>query len=305
MKPALIIHGGAGSWQDVSAGPVLEAMQAACAPARDLLLAGGSALDVVERAVMLLEEQPLFDAGRGSYLNRSGEVEMDALIIDAQEGNFGAVSAVRRVRSAIQLARLVMEKTPYSFFTGAGADALAAELGLPLIPNIELVTEGTLRLFQKHRAGQPQPPEAFGTVGAVALDAEGRLASATSTGGIPNKPAGRVGDTPLFGSGGYADRRYGAASATGVGEHIMRVLLSKYAIDCIGQGQTAQQAATAAGHYINGFFDPSEAGIIIVDREGRIGAAHTTARMPIAWVEADGTVRASMGGGLDGTGEPA
>jgi beta-aspartyl-peptidase (threonine type) len=295
MKPAILTHGGAGAWRNSDDQATLEAMQQATAAGWAILLAGGSALDAVEKAVNVLEDHPLFDAGFGSFLNSMGEVEMDALIADGSTLNFGAVAAVRRVRYPISLARGVMERTPYCFFVGDGADWLAAELGMPLISNLDLVTDTNLESFRRRKERVPEP---LGTVGAVALDSQGNLASATSTGGVPDKPPGRVGDSPIFGAGGYADNRFGAASATGKGENVMRVLLSRYAVDQIAAGMTAQEAAAAASRHISGYFETPDTGIIVVDRDGNIGASHTTHKMPIGWVDAGGAIRIRMSGGL-------
>lgn len=299
MKPAIIVHGGAGAWTERLLQPGLDGVRKAATIGWEILSAGGSALQAVEQATIYLEDAPPFDAGVGSFLNEFGEVEMDALICDGCTLNFGAVAGVKHVKNPITLARLVLTDTPHCFFVGDGADHLALKLGLPYVSNLHFILPDMFEAFKARR--QPEPiPESLGTVGAVAIDLHGDMASATSTGGTRDKMPGRVGDSPLFGAGGYADNRYGAASATGKGENIMRVLLSKYAVDCIATGNSAQEAATAAAQYIGGYFDPSDIGIILVDREGRIGAAHTTPYMPIGWVDGDGIVQASLGGGIEG-----
>ncbi len=298
-KIALLLHGGAGDWpaDEFDYDEVVSAMRQAAYIGWGILREGGSALDAVEKATNYLEDHPLFDAGIGSHLNLFGEVEMDALIVDGRYPDFGAVAGVKHVQHPISFARRVMTDTPHSFFVGAGADALAAQMGFPVIPNIEFITEREKRLFLNREKGLAKPS---GTVGAVARDAKGDLASATTTGGTPNKPRGRVGDTPLFGCGGYAYNPYGAASATGVGEQVMRVLLSKYAVDQIALGADAPQAAQNAMEYINRFFPSTNVGIIVIDADGNLGAAHTTQHMPIAWVGEDGIIHANMGPGLRG-----
>src|SRR5262245_17150212 len=223
--PKLLVHGGAGEWGTKDHNQAVNGIREATAVGWQVLMDGGSALDAVEQAVIVLEDNPVFDAGVGSYLNDKGEVEMDALIADGQTLKFGAVAAVQHVRHPISLARLVMTRTDNCFFVAEGADQLAAELGMPLIPNLELMTDLELSVFRRKHA----EAEKLGTVGAVALDKTGRLAAATSTGGMPFKKKGRVGDSPIFGAGGYANE-YGAASGTGRGEDLMRLLLCKYVV---------------------------------------------------------------------------
>lgn len=294
MQPAIIVHGGAWDWPDELDGPKTEHLRQAARIGWDILKNGGSALDAVEAAAFYLEDIPLFDAGTGSHLNADGVVEMDALIVDGHTRNFGAVASVQRVRNPITLARKVMDETAYNFFAGAGADKLAIEMGLPTVPNISLVSEEELALFRQGKT----PTEAHDTVGAVAIDSQGHIAAATSTGGTPHKPAGRVGDSPLYGAGGYADDAYGAAGATGKGEHSARVLLSRYAVDQIAAGMDAQAAAEAAMDHIDSVFATSMVGLIVVDHDGRLGAAHTTPKMAVGWIDADGEAQASVRGGL-------
>ncbi len=298
-KPSIIVHGGAGTWPDKDDVEAAAGAKRAAEIGWSILQAGGSALDAVEKATNYLEDHPLYDAGRGSFLNELGEVEMDALITDGTTLNFGAVAAVKHVQHPISLARLVMTETEYAFFAGEGADMLAQKLGMPVVPNIAFVTEQMYKEFIERTGGHIHIPS-LGTVGAVAIDSEGHMASATSTGGRRDKPKGRVGDTPIFGAGGYADDRYGAASATGIGEHAMRTLLCRYVIDRIAEGATAQEAATQAAYYVDGFFNPSNLGIIIVDKYGNLGAMHTTPKMPIGWIDEDGIAHGSMGGSIHG-----
>lgn len=296
-RPVILTHGGAGQWLESAFDSALSGMQQATAAGWAILSNGGSALDAVEKAVNLLEDHPVFDAGIGSFLNEMGEVEMDALIVDGAAITFGAVAAVRNVRYPISLARLVMTKTPHCFFVGDGADKLAVDLGMPRVPNLTFVTSDKFLAFQDRDS---RTGETLGTVGAVALDSHGNIASATSTGGTLNKAKGRVGDSPIFGAGGYADNQAGAASATGKGENIMRVLLSKYAVDRLAEGLSAQEAASAASRYISSRFEIPNSGIIVVDKHGRLGASHTTYKMPIGWVDENGAIQVSLGGGVDG-----
>jgi L-asparaginase / beta-aspartyl-peptidase len=293
--PRILIHGGAGAWTNREPEAVIAGVRAGALRGWEVLRNGGSALDAAEAAVILLEDDPLFDAGVGSFVNDQGEVEMDALFADGRAIQFGAVAGVRRIKHPISLARLVMEKTPHCFFVSDGAEELAVSLGMALVPNIEFITEAEFALFRARRgSGQPREGLGTGTVGAVAIDAQGHLASATSTGGVPDKKKGRVGDTPIFGAGGYADDRYGAASATGKGENIMRFLVCKDVADRIASGLDAQTAADAALKRMLEHLPEPDAGVIVVDARGNLGAAHTTRAMPVAWVDAEGNIHARM-----------
>jgi L-asparaginase / beta-aspartyl-peptidase len=294
--PSIIVHGGAGQWANADEAAVLAGVEQAARAGWEVLRAGGTATDAVIAATVVLEDHPLFDAGYGSFVNAEGEVEMDALLCDGANFNFGAVAGVRRIANAIQLARIVLEKTPHCFFVGDGADALAAAHGLEIIPNINLVTPKEYALFhERWAAGHTAPRTGLGTgtVGAVALDAQQRIVSATSTGGTPDKPKGRVGDCPIYGSGGYADDHLGGTSATGQGENIMRTFLCKNAVDHM-QTAAAQAAIRQAVETLAARIPNPEAGLIGVDAQGRLGAYHSTAAMPIAWVTAEGTLSSAM-----------
>jgi beta-aspartyl-peptidase (threonine type) len=298
----LIVHGGAAAWNYYNHDDVLQAMHAAVAVGWAMLCNGGSALDAVEAATVVLEDHPIFDAGTGSHLNDRGEVEMDALITDGWQRDFGAVAGLRHIKNPIKLARVIMSHTRHRFFIANGAEALAEELGIPLVPNMSLVTDAELAIFRKMLARtETEPHPDLGTVGAVALDRDGHLASATSTGGSPFKKQGRVGDVPIYGAGGYSDDRFGGASTTGVGENIMRHLLSKMAVDLMEEGLSANDAATQAVQQVAREIPSPEVGLIVIDAQGRLGAAHTTAHMAVAWIDTDGEPHASMTGPYDFT----
>ncbi len=301
MKPALIVHGGAWFLPQRKREAALRGVRLAAEAGWAVLRGGGSAIDAVEAAVRAMEDDPTFDAGRGSYLNLEGEVEMDAIIMDGCTLDLGAVAAIRRVRHPVTVARLVMERSPHAFFVGEGATAFAAAMGIPLCDPADLLGRTGDEFPDDERWLPPewvaaQAARAADTVGAVALDAAGHLAVATSTGGMPHKAPGRVGDSPLVGSGAYADDRLGAASATGWGERLMRVVISKTACDWLGRGLSAQEAAEAAiallHERVRGY-----GGLIVIDREGRIGAAHNTPHMARAWVTPGGEIAATIGGG--------
>lgn len=279
--PSIVVHGGA--W--FIPADLREVYIAGCREAArvgwELLQAGAPALDAVEAAVRVLEDDPTYDAGRGSYFNQAGEVEMDAIIMDGRTLNLGAVAAVQRVRHPISLARQVMAREGINFVVGRGAEALARELDVPLCDPAELLG--------KRDTGDWEPPLPSDTVGAVALDMRGNLAVATSTGGTPDKWPGRVGDSPLVGSGAYADNHSGAAAATGSGETLMRIVPSKRACDLLAAGTPAMEAARAVIRYlrerVGGY-----GGLILLDPEGNVGLAHNTPNMSYAYVTPAGEI---------------
>jgi len=267
-----------------------------------LLDKGGSAVHAVEAAVAVLEDDDTFDAGRGSFLTRDGRVQLDALLMDggAKDGlmRAGGVACVERLRNPIHAARLVLDKSPHVYFVGQGAEEFAQQHGMELIDNTELVLDRErLRLEdaqEKERAGLPdltfagddKSPEtaaeltSHDTVGAVALDARGNIAAATSTGGTLNKAPGRVGDSSLIGCGCYADNASAAVSLTGWGEPIMKLVLGKWAVDRVQQGRAPEQVAPDAIAYLYKRLG-GHGGIILLAPDGRYGIAHNTPRM--AW----------------------
>ncbi|MCX7606674.1 MAG: isoaspartyl peptidase/L-asparaginase [Bacteroidia bacterium] len=213
---AIAIHGGAGNIRPENLSPsqakkVERYLQEVVEEGYRLLQEGRSAIEVVEIAVRRLEDAGYFNAGAGAVPNEKGEVELDAAIMDGRDRKAGAVAAVKKVRNPVTLARLVMERTPHVLIVAEGADSLAQEWELPLRNSVPL---------------SPDVPWSYGTVGAVALDKQGNLAAATSTGGIMGKKAGRVGDTPLIGAGTYAENGLLALSATGQGEYFIRSVLA-------------------------------------------------------------------------------
>lgn len=299
MNVAIIVHGGAGDW-DLNSSRLTEAQQAcaeAAATAQSILLAGGSALDAVEAAGRILEDCPILDAGRGSYLNTDGEVEMDALIMDGRTLQLGAVAAVQRVRNPITLARRIMEGSDHNFLVAKGAEEFADRLNFPRCTVEELLVEEEierLHELESHLDGRTAAILANAgplgdTVGAVAIDQHGNLAVATSTGGTRNKLPGRVGDSPLVGSGGYADNWTAAASATGHGEDLMRIVISKQVCDFVAHGLSAQSACEAAIRLLEERTQ-GEGGLIAIDAHGRIGLAYNTTAMPHAYATATNPV---------------
>jgi beta-aspartyl-peptidase (threonine type) len=309
-RPILLVHGGAWAIPDDAVEAHTFGVRSALLAGYALLERGATAVDAVEAAVAVLEDDEAFDAGRGSFLTRDGRVQLDALLMDGGiTGTMraGGVACVERLRNPIHAARLVLEKSPHVYFVGRDAENFAAELGMPLIDNSELVLERErVRLAdaqEKERAGFPDQTfsgvqntaqemdkEAPGrapydssshdTVGAVALDAGGNLAAATSTGGTLNKAPGRVGDSSLIGCGCYADNLSAAVSLTGWGEPIMKLVLGKWAVDRVLAGDAPDAAAEAAIAYLFRRLG-GHGGIILLGPDGRYGLAHNTPRM--AW----------------------
>jgi beta-aspartyl-peptidase (threonine type) len=280
----------------------------------NILTKNGSALDAIEAAITVMEDDDTFDAGRGSFLTRDGRVQLDALMMDGATLRAGGVACVERLRNPIQAARLILDKSPHVYFVGPGAERFATQHGMRLIDNTDLIVpreRDRLMQFQRaQRAGAPdtiftgsaEPDPALDTelehtlpeelriddptlhshdtVGAVALDALGNLAAGTSTGGTLSKAPGRVGDSSLIGCGCYADNASAAVSLTGWGEPIMKLVLGKWAVDRFASGASPQQAATEAIDYLFTRLG-GHGGIILLGPNGSLGLAHNTPRM--AW----------------------
>jgi beta-aspartyl-peptidase (threonine type) len=288
-RPAVVVHGGAWGIPDPEIKAHLAGVRAAAEAAWEVLDNGGSAMDAVERAIVLLEDDDTFDAATGSHLNRDGEVELDAGVMEGANLMAGAVAAVKRLKNPILAARKIMEVGDHILLVGEGAERYAAEKGVPLHPNHVLVVPRELTRWEQMRRGQFKlstqdafRQRHFGTVGAVALDREGQLVGGTSTGGSLFKRPGRVGDSPLPGCGYWADNDTAAVSTTGWGVSIIRVGLARLAADLVGQGAVGPEAAERAiqqlGDRVGGW-----GGLILIDRAGWVGFAHNTPRMAFAW----------------------
>src|ERR1700724_387428 len=251
---------------------------------------GGSALDAVEEAVVVLEDDETFDAGRGSFLNRDGKVQLDAFIMDGATLRGGGVGCVERIRNPVRAARKILSDSPHVYFVAEGAERFAAEHGIALCRNADLIIPREverLRAYQAQSAGDGNDLFApaldmlsHDTVGAVALDREGNIAASTSTGGTLNKAPGRLGDSSLIGCGCYADNLSAAASTTGWGEPIMKLVLAKWAADRVESGSLPEWIAQEAMNYLKQRLN-GHGGIILLDAQGRFGIAHNTPRM--AW----------------------
>ncbi len=248
---------------------------------------GGSALDAVEEAVVVMEDDETFDAGRGSFLNREGKVQLDSLIMDGATLRAGGVGCVEHIANPVRAARKVLSESPHVYFVAEGAERFAQEHGVPLCKNEDLIIPREierLRILQGTTLGATQelfaPTISHDTVGAVALDREGNIAAATSTGGTLNKAPGRLGDSSLIGCGCYADNQSAAVSTTGWGEPIMKLVLAKWAADRVASGNMPQWVADEAMNYLKDRVG-GHGGIILLDAQGRLGIAHNTPRM--AW----------------------
>jgi beta-aspartyl-peptidase (threonine type) len=306
---AIIVHGGAGAIPLERRDAAREGCRAAAVAGWEALRAGGSAMDAIQAAIVAMENNPSYNAGTGAVLTAEGRAELDAGIMDGQSLQAGAVAGVTRIKNPILLARMALE-SPHVLLIGAGAEQFAVESGVALCDPRELITPAQhARWQQGYRAGDdvnigpstgatasatvrhPGLPDEnvhddghkHGTVGAVAVDAQGRIAAGASTGGIAAKHPGRVGDTPLVGAGFYAESPFGGASSTGHGEDFIRLLLAKRAVDYIAAGMPAQAAAEraiqllaerAGGH----------GGIILLDGEGQPGFARNTGSMAFAYM---------------------
>ncbi|MEL6865203.1 MAG: isoaspartyl peptidase/L-asparaginase [Bacteroidota bacterium] len=291
MNAKIIVHGGAWDIPDAYVANHIQGVHAAITQVYPLLVKGLSALDAVEAAVNILEADPTFDAGRGAFLNNSGQIELDALIMDGQDLSFGAVAALSNQLHPVSIARKVMEETDHCFLVGAGANAFAKAMGFEELAPSELLTERELAFYHQIRqnpdyhARQSFEAGPYDTVGAVAMDINGRLAAATSTGGTPRKLPGRVGDSPIAGAGAYADGDLGACSTTGWGEAIMKVLLSKRVCDAFAHlpaMQAAQEGIQQLKQKVDGL-----GGIIGIDKKGNYAFAHNTPRMAFAYYDPD------------------
>ncbi|MGA2568978.1 MAG: isoaspartyl peptidase/L-asparaginase [Terracidiphilus sp.] len=297
---AIAVHGGAGDIERSKLGPngekgyrasLLKAVEAGAA----VLDRGGSSLDAVEAAVRVLEDDPLFNAGRGAVFAADGTNQMDAAIMDGATLRAGAVADVTRTRNPIALARAVMEKTPYVFLVGPGADAYSVQAGMEQEPPAYFFTESRWQSLVKQleKEGRPVPPRPagapppdkavpvaqldeaadthrFGTVGVVALDRQGNVASGTSTGGLQGKMPGRVGDSPLIGAGTYASNQSCAVSGTGVGEYFIRYTVAREVCALVQyKGLALQQAADEV---IQKRLEPihGDGGVIAVAPDGQL-----------------------------------
>jgi beta-aspartyl-peptidase (threonine type) len=306
MTPALIAHGGAGSWRPGTEEDAVAGMKAAVEAGRAVLLAGGSALDAVCATVVALEDNPNYNAGTGGVLNFDGFVELDASVMVSEHKRFGAVTGLQRVKNPVLVARKVMEETDHAMLTGEGALRFARAMGFgdhdPVTDARHADWRQKRALLEENLKGgksmrtldflRAHPDYAGGTVGAAAVDSQGVLAAATSTGGVTMKLVGRVGDSPIPGAGNYATELM-AASATGTGEYVLRSLSTRQMHEAMSHGDSLDEAMAQALAQLKRDFD-GDIGIVAVDREGRPVARHLSKDMPHAYFSGRAEVVARM-----------
>jgi isoaspartyl peptidase/L-asparaginase-like protein (Ntn-hydrolase superfamily) len=298
----LVVHGGAGKRTDPAAEPRYRAgLEEALRRGSAVLAGGGSSLDAVEVVVSYLEDEPAFNAGKGSVLTHVGTHELDAAIMDGRDRSAGAVAGVRTVRHPVHLARLVMEKTPHVLLAGEGAEAFAAEMAVERVENSWFDTPHRRRqleeALEEERGERPAGSASsgpMGTVGAVALDRAGHLAAATSTGGTTNKLPGRIGDSPLVGAGTWADDATCAVSGTGKGEQFIRnAVASRVSMLMAYGGRSLPQAAEEV---VGRVLKPGDGGVIAVGGDGSVAVSFNSEMMGRGVADARGRFEVAVGG---------
>ena len=299
-NPILVVHGGAWAIPDDMVEAHLNGVRNAASAGWRALELGGSALDAVEEAIVVMEDDETFDAGRGSFLNRDGKVQLDAFIMDGETLRGGGVGCVEHLRNPVRAARQILSNSPHVYFVAEGAERFAAEHGIELCKNEDLIIPREVERLRAYQAQQSThgndlfaPEISHDTVGAIALDRNGNIAASTSTGGTLNKDPGRLGDSSLIGCGCYADNASAAASTTGWGEPIMKLVLAKWAADRVSAGNLPEWVAKEAMNYLKQRLN-GHGGIIVLDAKGRYGIAHNTPRM--AWaVRSEDSLEAGTG----------
>jgi beta-aspartyl-peptidase (threonine type) len=292
----IIVHGGAWDIPQNHHSSHLSGVEKSIKVGLNALESGGNAVQAAIAAVRTMEDDPTFDAGFGSFLNKAGAVEMDAIIMDGSDLSFGAVAAIQNVKNPVLVAERIRIKTDHSFLVGSGATQFAIENGIKFCPTENLLVGRELERYKELKKRKNiktrdffETTRASDTVGAVTLDRYGNIAVATSTGGTPNKLPGRVGDSPVIGSGAYADNFRGGASSTGWGESLMKVTLAKSALDYIHSGLSTQEACRRVIQYLSSRVD-GRGGIICMDRQGRAAYAFNTPFMARAIANQHGII---------------
>lgn len=300
---AIAIHAGAGTIERSNLGEeqekqIRDALESAVRAGHEVLESGGTSLDAIVRAVTLLEDTPLFNAGKGAVFNSAGKNELDASIMDGSDLNAGAVAGVHNIRNPVLLARKVMTDSKHVMLGGKGAETFARENGIEFADDAYFRTDYRWHQLEKARAREDAstahlsetPDQWFSTVGAVAVDRSGNLAAATSTGGMTNKRWGRIGDSPIIGAGTYADNRSCAVSATGHGEYFIRATVARDICSRVQyQGASLQEAADTVVNEVLVEMGGS-GGIISIDAAGNIAMPFNTAGMYRASVDMNGKV---------------
>ncbi len=294
MKIAIAVHGGAGEnslFLQKNGQETENGLAEACQSGYRILQRGGTALDAVEEAVRFLEDNPLFNAGRGSALNAKGEVEMDASIMDGRSLKAGAVSMVRNVKNPVTLARVIMNETSHVLLSGYGAFDFAQQEGLCLRPDSYFITNNQYEDYE-NLLNQQQITKMHGTVGAVALDQKGHLAAATSTGGTSHCLPGRVGDSCIIGAGCYANDKGCAVSGTGEGEYLITGVIGHTISMMTEFDMPLQQACEQVIHERNK--GKGEIGVIALNPRGEIGMTFNTEVMKRAWIDINGQLHVAI-----------
>jgi beta-aspartyl-peptidase (threonine type) len=303
VAPVLVVHGGAGVVRrEMTAERERAAradLQQALAAGYAVLQSGGSSLDAVQQAIVVLEDSPLFNAGKGAVFNHDGKNELDASIMDGASLRAGAIANVHRIKNPIVLARAVLAQSEHVMLIGAGAEAFAASVGMELVDPAYFYTESRWQALQqaieaeRHARNDAGTTPHHGTVGAVALDGHGNLAAGTSTGGMTNKRFGRVGDSPIIGAGTYADARC-AVSATGWGEYFIRATVARDI--CARVEFRGDAIAAAADEVVLGVVPRlgGDGGVIALDRHGNIATPFNTDGMFRGFVDRAGTMHVAI-----------
>lgn len=290
MQPAIIVHGGAGNIPAEEQEAYRQGCRRAAQQGWAVLERGGRAADAVEAAIVVMEDDEAFDAGRGSVLNADGQVEMDAGFMNGADMRVGAVAGVQFIQNPIRLARVVMEQCEHVLLVAEGAQRFAQRMGFRTCEYLDLAVPREIEHWQAFLRDRTRPADRAGrgcdTVGCVALDQYGHVAAGTSTGGMANKLPGRVGDVPMVGCGFYADDELGGASSTGWGESIAKVILARLALHHLQQTGDPQAAARAAIQVLADKVK-GQAGIILLSPDGRVGWYRNTPQMAYAYRTAE------------------
>ena len=287
---SLVLHGGAWDIPQEQLEAHRHGLAAALNIGWEILSAGGSAVDAVEKAINAMEDDSTFDAGKGSFVNALGEIELDASIMNGKVLRAGAIAAVQNIRHPISLARKIMEESEHVLLAGTGAVRFAREKGIKQCRPDDLLVDRELERWREIQAQKSysaresfKKKQEFGTVGAVAIDRDGTIVAGTSTGGTTNKYPGRVGDSALIGCGTYADSAVGGVSCTGWGESIIKVVLAKTTVDLMDQNGGQPQAAAEWGIKLLSMKAEGLGGLIVLNKEGKVGCAFNTPRMARAY----------------------
>lgn len=302
---SLMLHGGAGALENIKSAQEIDQYRQQISSilqlGRDCLEKGGDALDAVTLCASLLEDNELFNAGKGSVLNEKGEVEMDAAIMDGKTLRAGSVASIKNIKNPIKLARKIFEQSEHVMLSGEGARNFARQFNLETASDEYFLTAARVEQWEKAHRHQlsgldhdnydsitAYQDDKYGTIGAIARDHKGNLAAATSTGGIVNKKFGRIGDSPIIGAGVYADNETCAVSCTGYGEDFMRTVLAKTASDLIlFKNYTAEQATTKTIDYLQRKVN-GRGGLILIDHQGNCACGYTTRKMIRGWIQHGG-----------------